>query len=192
MTLTGQAATLLSMVLCGIGIGMLYDTYRTLERRCGLSLWLVWVCDLLFWISCTFLVFGTLLRINEGIVRIYIFLGIGIGGISYLLFLQRTYLYILGRMISFILWVYMLLMRLLYYLLIVPIRFLYRALLSILLLLATVLLTVGKWILRPFCWLGLWLWKRAGKVWERPNGKWRGLWRKIRNILTNWIKHKKM
>jgi spore cortex biosynthesis protein YabQ len=192
VTITSQALTLLSMAFCGMGIGMLFDTYRTLERKCGLSGWAIWLCDFLFWISCIFLVFGTLLRVNEGIVRIYVFLGIGIGAVSYLLFLQPAYLFMLGKMIALIVWLYGRLLLLLKYLLLVPILFVYRLVVSILLFAVKVLLKMGSWLFRPFRWLGLMLWKRMGQPGKKQWSQLTRLWARVKIALTNWVKRKRM
>jgi spore cortex biosynthesis protein YabQ len=192
VTLTGQAATMLSMLLCGLAMGTLYDTYRTMERRCRLAHWLVWISDFLFWISCIFLVFGTLLRVNEGIVRIYIFLGLGIGIVLYFLLFQRTYLRILNKLIAFSLWLYRVILQAGYYLLIVPALFLYRMLVSIVLFLVSVLLTTGKWVMRPFLFLGRkvgnWVWNRV----KKPIQQMKAILRKRWQALTGWMKRKKM
>lgn len=173
-------------------MGILYDTYRTFERRCHLTRWLVWVCDFLFWISCMFLVFGTLLRVNEGVVRLYIFLGVGIGAILYFLTLRRSYLWLLNRIIVFGLWLYRLLLRTGYYLLIVPILFLYRLIKRIVLLLLTCLLVTGQWLLRPFRWAGV---RIGNMVWgwvRKPLGRAKRYGTKKWQALTAWLKGKKM
>ncbi|AMA74512.1 MULTISPECIES: spore cortex biosynthesis protein YabQ [Aneurinibacillus] len=192
MTLTGQAATMMSMVLCGLAMGILYDTYRTMERKCRLARWLVWLCDFLFWISCIFLVFGTLLRVNEGIVRIYIFLGLAVGVVLYFLLFQRTYLYILNKLIFFSLWLYRVTLRTGYYLLVAPVLFLYRILLSTALLLFSVIFRIGKWILLPFRFLGHKLWGWMWHFLQKPLGRVREKARKRWQALTSWIKGKKM
>ncbi|WCK54638.1 spore cortex biosynthesis protein YabQ [Aneurinibacillus sp. Ricciae_BoGa-3] len=192
MTITSQALTLLSMAFCGMGIGMLFDTYRTLERKSGLSGWVIWLCDFLFWVSCIFLVFGTLLRVNEGIVRIYVFLGIAIGAISYLLFLQPAYLYLLGKMIALIVWLYGRLLMMLKYLVLVPLVSLYRLVVSILLFTAKLLLKIAGWLFRPFRWLGLMLWKRLGQPGKKQWLQVTRLWARAKNALTNWVKRKRM
>jgi spore cortex biosynthesis protein YabQ len=193
VTLTGQATTMLAMVLCGLVMGMLYDTYRTMERKCHLPIWLVWISDFFFWISCTFLVFGTLLRINEGVVRIYIFLGLGIGIIFYFLLFQRMYLRILNKLIALSVWLYRVTLRIGYYILIVPLLFLYRALVAIALFLFSVLFTVVKWLARPFLFLGGKLWS---PIWtgylQKPTQKAKKIARKRWQALTGWIKGKKM
>ncbi|MBN6187399.1 spore cortex biosynthesis protein YabQ [Aneurinibacillus sp. BA2021] len=193
MTLNGQAVTMLSMLLCGVAMGMLYDTYRTLERRCRLPIWLVWITDLFFWISCTFLVFGTLLRINEGVVRFYIFLGLGIGIILYFLLFQRLYLQILNKLIALTLWLYRVMLRIGRVLLIVPLLFLYRSLIAILLFVVSVVLATGKWLARPFLFIGrkLWAWT-WGKYIQKPVERIKRMVRKRWQALTGWIKGKKM
>lgn len=180
------------MVVCGIAMGMFYDTYRTLERMCYLTRWLVRVCDFLFWLSCTFLVFGTLLRVNEGMVRIYIFLGLGLGMVVYFLALQSMYLVILKKLISFCLFSYRVILRILYYLIVAPLRFLYRFLFSIVVFLLTALLAIGGWFYRPVRWLGRRMWERTGKLVKTPVKKVKRIFLNTGKVLTRWVKGKKM
>lgn len=185
MTISGQALTLLSMALCGFLMGILYDTYRTFERMYKMGTWLIWICDLLFWTSSTFLVFGTLLRVNEGIVRIYIFLGIGIGIILYLLTFREIYGMILKKIIQLCIVIYKGIIRSVQVLVIVPILYLYKTLFSLVKWILRISWMIGKWICNPFIKIG------------KSSGKWVGnrttlFYQKMAKSLTNLIKRKKI
>lgn len=166
-------------------MGILYDTYRIFERMYKMKNWLIWICDLLFWISCTFIVFGTLLRVNEGGVRIYIFLGIGIGTIVYLLTFRGIYANVLKKIIAFILAVYRGILKSIRFLIIIPVLYLYGFLFTIVKWILKILMMVLKWLSTPFLYFG----KKWGK-WV--NKQVRLLYLKMGKTLTNWIKRKKI
>jgi len=126
-----QAITMLLMVGCGMTMGLLYDTYRVMKGQTGLRGWLVIICDLLFWASCIFLVFGTLLRVNEGIVRIYLFIGMGIGTWIYFGLFTSFYIKWLLRLINLVKAIYRFMVRLVHVLVVKPLVFIYQTLIAI-------------------------------------------------------------
>lgn len=154
MTISGQALTLFSMVICGFLMGIFYDTYRIFERMYKMKKWLIWICDLLFWVSATFLVFGTLLRVNEGIVRIYIFLGLGIGTIIYLLSFRAMYGKILKKIIQITITVYRQLVKMTKVLVITPVVSLFYFLVKVVKWLIKIITTLLRWIGIPLIKLG--------------------------------------
>jgi spore cortex biosynthesis protein YabQ len=128
------------MVACGMTMGLLYDTYRIMKGQTGLRGWLLIICDLLFWASCTFLVFGTLLRVNEGIVRMYLFLGMAVGAVVYFVLLHRLYVRLFLELIRWVKAVYRFVTKLITLLVIKPLIFLYQVLLS-----TTIVLLLSVW-----------------------------------------------
>ena len=166
-------------------MGILYDTYRIFERMYKMKNWLIWICDLLFWTSCTFLVFGTLLRVNEGAVRIYIFLGIGIGTIIYLLTFREMYASLLKTIIAFVLAVYRALLKSIKILIIIPMLYLYGVLFTLVKWILKILMVVVKWLVTPFSYFGK---KWGGWVIKQVHHS----YLKMVKTLTNWIKRKKI
>ena len=131
MSIKIQALTMLLMVGCGMTMGLLYDTYRVMKGQTGLRGWLVIICDLLFWASCIFLVFGTLLRVNDGVVRIYLFLGMGIGTWFYFVLLHSFYIKWFLRFINLVKAIYRFTVRLIHVVIIKPIIFIYKTVLAV-------------------------------------------------------------
>ncbi|WP_371932604.1 spore cortex biosynthesis protein YabQ [Bacillus carboniphilus] len=72
MTLSVQFYTIIGMVLVGIWLGLILDTYGHLLNRSMISRWVVFFYDLLFWVLQGLIIFYVLLLINEGEVRLYI------------------------------------------------------------------------------------------------------------------------
>lgn len=135
-------------------MGILYDTYRIFERMYKMKKWLIWICDLLFWISATFLVFGTLLRVNEGIVRIYIFLGLGIGTIIYLLSFREIYGHLLKKIIQISITLYETIVKMMRVLIISPLIALFYFLVKVVKGLIKIITTISKWFGIPVIKLG--------------------------------------
>ncbi|MBP1932476.1 spore cortex biosynthesis protein YabQ [Ammoniphilus resinae] len=131
MNIETQLVTMILMVACGVTMGLLYDTYRVMKGQTGMEGLLVLICDLLFWASCTFLVFGTLLRINEGIVRIYLFLGMGIGAWLYFVLFHTFYIKWFLRFIRLVKAIYRFVVRTIEILLVKPLIFLYKVVVAV-------------------------------------------------------------
>lgn len=135
MSLRLEAMTMLSMLLSGMVIGAGFDTYRVFIWRIKIRGWLLVLCDFLFWLSFIFMVFGTLLRINGGVVRIYIFVAIFGGMGLYYLFIRGFYLWALHKIMRFFGWLYRLFKKILYVLLVAPILFIVKMAVALFLLL---------------------------------------------------------
>ena len=65
----------MTMLLSGIGMGVVFDGYRVVSDELRISRLWVPVFDLLYWIAATLAVFQVLSTSNEGEVRAYVFLG---------------------------------------------------------------------------------------------------------------------
>lgn len=79
MSLQVQFLTLASVALAGIGMGAVFDGYRVAARE--LKAGRIWIpmFDLLYWLLGALVVFRVLLEVNEGEVRLPVFLGYFIG-----------------------------------------------------------------------------------------------------------------
>ncbi|MFB4165044.1 spore cortex biosynthesis protein YabQ [Alteribacillus sp. JSM 102045] len=83
MSLTIQFQTMFAMVAMGLVVGMSLDFYHRLTVRSVKAFWPRVLWDLLFWLVQALLVFYVLLHVNEGELRIYIFLALMIGFFIY-------------------------------------------------------------------------------------------------------------
>lgn len=126
MNLHVEALTLFSMLVAGVVMGMALDTYQVLKLRAGIKGWLLYLCDLLYWLSFTFVVFGTLIRVNEGVVRAYIFLAISLGFLLHFLIIHTWYVRFFHIFINFLGSVYRFLQRLIEILIVMPVQFVIR------------------------------------------------------------------
>lgn len=79
MSLSVQWWTMTTMLLSGIGMGIVFDGYRVVSDELQINRWWIPVLDLLYWIAATLVVFHVLSASNEGEVRTYVFLGLLLG-----------------------------------------------------------------------------------------------------------------
>lgn len=84
-----QAYLFLIFVLNGFIIGLLFDFFRILRKSFKTADILTYCQDILFWILTGLLTLYFIFVFNNGEIRIYIFLGILIGIILYMLLLSK-------------------------------------------------------------------------------------------------------
>ncbi len=86
-TIGNEAYFFLLSILEGMGLVLVYDVFRIFRRliKHG-NIW-IGIEDLLYWLFCFFAVFLLLYKENDGMVRLFAFVGILAGcGIYYFLF----------------------------------------------------------------------------------------------------------
>jgi len=176
-------STIGAMILCGIGMGTVFDIYRAAAHRLRFRRWFFPLLDLIYWIASTLIVFRILLGVNYGEVRVYVFLGIGIGVTGYFGLLSSHVLRAAGWIFEMLRRLAMLLWRSVRILLVVPALWIVRTLASVLdavfIVTAAVLLWVFKLLLRPLARPGRWLWDRLLPV-RRQFDRALQLFRKVR------------
>jgi spore cortex biosynthesis protein YabQ len=157
------------MVGAGVYLAASYDTYNRL--RVKKQQWLTLIQDLIFWIFNVLFIFIWLKEINEGEMRIYIFLSLFCGYAMYRALLERIYRGFLERVIQSVISLYRFFLQLLRVLIIRPIVWIYKLLIAIALFVigvivqvGTILLNVVKFLFRPFIRFFL---KRWRNFWGR-------------------------
>ncbi len=88
-------------VLLGAFLAFVYDAIRILRCMFKHADWLVDIEDLLYWIYTAWTVFETLFRYNEGILRGYVFVGMFVGVIGYLLTVSNVLLCLVRKALPF-------------------------------------------------------------------------------------------
>lgn len=157
------------MIGAGIYLGASYDTFGVIRRNhsSGFS---KNIADILFWIWSGLLVFIWLQTVNAGEVRVYIFICLLLGFAVYKAVLQRTYTFVLQRIVVFIQHVCYVVKVILHFFLFRPIRAVCLTLLSILSFFIFTLLKEGNKIYRL--------------IFKEKNDEKRG----FRAWMTNWFK----
>lgn len=99
MNFNGQLDTFIYTLITGILLGIIFDVYRVMRRTFKPQIWVTSFTDLLYWLLATFLVFTTIIIGNWGEVRLYVFIGLILGVISYFRFVSRIVIWLIIRII---------------------------------------------------------------------------------------------
>lgn len=100
MTLNTQFLTIVSMIFGGFYLGLAYDTYRRLMQRWQNRTFLMYMLEMAFWLSQTAGLFYILFQMNNGELRIYVFLACALGFAMYQALLAPLYQQILESVIT--------------------------------------------------------------------------------------------
>ena len=84
-----QLFCLIAFTATGIVIGVLFDIFRILRRSFKTADWLTTLQDILFWILAGFVILFSIFKFNNGEIRSYIFIGIALGVLIYMLTLSK-------------------------------------------------------------------------------------------------------
>lgn len=98
----GQLYTFLIFILTGFCIGILFDIFRIFRRSFKTLDFITYVQDMLFWILAGAILLYSIFKFNNGELRGFIFVGIILGVILYLLLLSKYFLKISVKIIGFI------------------------------------------------------------------------------------------
>ena len=86
---TSQAYIFLIFIINGIIIAFIFDIFRILRKSFKTPDWLTYVEDISFWlISCIILAYS-IYTYNNGEIRLYLFIGLLIGAIIYILTISK-------------------------------------------------------------------------------------------------------
>lgn len=197
MNLSVQFLTMAAMAVMGIWIGLSVDTYGRLFYRGGRRRWnpLQIAGDLLFWVVQGLLVFLVLLEVNEGDVRIYIFLSLFCGYAAYKSLFQSIYRRLLEGGISVVRFLVRMLKRTFLLFLFRPVQLLgklvytvvkivLQGLVALLLFIWTVFWVPFRWILRLI--LPKSFFEAMKKISERAEGIWENI-KKIKDRVKSWF-----
>lgn len=94
-----QAYLFLVFSLTGVIIGILFDFFRILRRTIKTSNFITYIEDILFWILTGFLILYNIWYFNNGEIRIYMFLGILLGVLIYMLTLSSILIKIFSKIL---------------------------------------------------------------------------------------------
>lgn len=95
-----QAYLFLVFSLTGVIIGILFDIFRVLRKSFKTSNLITYIEDILFWVLTGLLILYNIWYFNDGEIRIFMFLGIIIGGLIYILTLSNLFINILVFLIN--------------------------------------------------------------------------------------------
>lgn len=194
MNTAAQWTTIASMMMCGLAMGIVFDVYRVASHRFHVARWLLPALDVVYWAAATLGVFSILLDSNQGEVRMYVFLGLGIGVTGYFGLFSGWIVKLSGKIIDILKSVFQFLWKLVNTMVLTPFLWIIRVLARIIdivfIITAALLLGLGKLFLKPLSKIGRWLWpkllpiRRAVEPIIRVVRSVQERWRQIRNILN--------
>lgn len=119
-----QAYLFLIFVLDGFIIGLLFDFFRILRKTFKTSDIITYIQDILFWILTGLIVLYSIFVFNNGEMRIYIFLGILIGIILYVLLFSKYVIKINVFIVNKIKWFISIILKIIF----MPFKFIFNIL----------------------------------------------------------------
>ncbi|MCA0989556.1 spore cortex biosynthesis protein YabQ [Guptibacillus algicola] len=191
MTLTVQFYTMVAMVAMGVWLGIAMDTYsRFLHPRRSKSLWL-YLNDVVFWLLQGLLVFYVLFTVNEGTLRLYVFLALLCGYAAYRALFQQLYRHTLERIIIITVSVINVIKSLITNLVYRPVLFILKLLLSLCMMLVSMTTAIFWFIIKlfwvPVKWGFLLLWRLIPRSIRSRLIKTAGIADTIKNYIKNWL-----
>jgi spore cortex biosynthesis protein YabQ len=159
-----QWMTIASMMLCGLSMGLVFDVYRVASHRFHVARWLLPGLDVVYWAAATLAVFSILLESNQGEVRMYVFLGLGIGVTGYFGLFSHWVVKLAGKIIDILKSLFRFVWKLFNTIILVPFLWIVRMLAKLLdilfIITAALLLWIGKLLLKPLAALGRRIWPK--------------------------------
>lgn len=154
MTLAIQFSTLMAMFGTGMAMAWVFDLYTWFRHRLHIRKGMTFVFDLLYWIVFAITVLLVLYSVNQGRIRIPIFLMMLIGGLIYFQFLSKPFLHLWEYVVTLITRFVHFVWRFLQIFLIRPVSWLVSTLLSLIVWTSTglwkVIRVIFIWLSRPF------------------------------------------
>ena len=87
-----QAQLFLIFTLNGVLIGLLFDTFRILRKSFKTKDFITYIEDILFWILTGLLLLYSIFTFSNGEIRLYMFMGVLIGCILYMLLISNHFI----------------------------------------------------------------------------------------------------
>lgn len=153
MTLHVQFLTMVSMCVGGFYLGIARDTFRRFSPYWNHRPLLIYIFEVTFWALQTSILFYVLYQVNAGELRIYIFVACLLGFAIYQVMAATLYKKMLEWIIDVVTNVYRYLKKIIYLLVIAPIKWICYIVLQILQFIILLALLMIKLILTPIKWL---------------------------------------
>lgn len=203
MTLTTQFYTLLAMIGMGSYFGAALDTYTRFLKRSSSRAWLIFINDFLFWLIQGLIIFYVLFLVNEGELRLYLFLALLCGFAAYQALFKTIYKKMLELGIDSFIKTVRLFNKIVQTLIFSPIKWIITSSILLLVGIAKLVFSIFKWIfkvvlsillvfLKPVFWLFEIFWNKLPKKLKlfvvKIYNKITGLFTKLKNVLNSIVK----
>lgn len=85
----------------GVAMGFSYDILRCLRRLLLHNIFFISVEDIAFWVIWALIIVSKIHEYNSGEFRVYVFVGVFIGTLIYLLTVSKVFMYIMSYILCF-------------------------------------------------------------------------------------------
>lgn len=120
--ITNQAYLFLIFTVNGMIIGLLFDFFRILRRSFKTKDFITYIQDVLFWILTGLILLYSIFVFNNGEIRLFMFLGVAIGVILYMLIISSYVIKINVYLINILKKIFSGIIRII----LIPFKFLYK------------------------------------------------------------------
>ncbi len=100
--ISNQAYLFAIFIIVGVIIGLVFDFFRILRKVFKTADIITYIEDIIFWILTGFIVLYSVFTFNNGEIRIFMFLGILLGVIIYMIFFSKYIIKINVKILKFI------------------------------------------------------------------------------------------
>ncbi|HLR66653.1 spore cortex biosynthesis protein YabQ [Virgibacillus alimentarius] len=193
MTLDTQFMTMIFMIVGGFYLGIARDTFRRFSPYWKKKTWLTYVLESSFWLTQTFLLFYVLFKVNGGELRVYVFLACLLGYSMYKVMAANLYQKALEKIISMLRAICRFFARTVQALLITPLRWIVRMVITLFLTLMQLILSIifflFKVIYTPIKWIFQLIYRLLPKKMQKILHKTAGFYSIIKNIYIKLEKY---
>src|SRR5699024_817496 len=148
MTLSIQFITMLAMVLSGVYLGIVQDTFRRFSQYWTKKIVLRYLLEILFWVLQTLIIFYVMCLVSAVVLPLYLFLSCLLGFSMYQALFKKLYLRLLEVLLSIGKHILHFIGRVFSILVLSPLKALFVFVIGIILFLSRFLITIGKFILK--------------------------------------------
>lgn len=186
MTLDVQFMTMITMIICGIYLGIVHETFRRFQPLWKSNRFLLYFMEIAFWLSQVTIIFYVLFLVNAGELRVYVFLALLLGVSAYKVLVASVYKRVLEMIIRFTAAVYHFFERVVHVLVIAPIKFIVQLLVTLVIfvyqLMISVLSFLAKIVFIPLKWIILGIYHMLPQKIQYFLHKTAGFYSTIKNI----------
>lgn len=147
MTLHVQFMTIIMMVSGGFYLGMALDTFRRFSWHWKKRAFLKYFLEIGFWLVQSLILFYVLYRVNNGELRLYVFLSCLLGFATYQALASNIYKQLLESIVRILRTIYRFFERLIQVLVITPIVWILKTIYMMVLWVIRLVMTVLLWVL---------------------------------------------
>lgn len=122
ISVTHELVVFLSVTLLGIAEGILFDIFRAVRKNISDSFLAVGISDAVYWLFAVSLFSAAMLRLNNGELRGYVFIGLGLGLLFHFLLFSNLIISIVTEIFLFFLKIFKIFLKIL----LTPTHFLYK------------------------------------------------------------------